>query len=88
MPSSPLLSVEQAGVWKPAPGAYGYALATCGVDAADTMLVAVHPWDTHGARSAGLAAAWINRGGGRYPDYFLPPDLEVASLLHLANRLR
>jgi 2-haloacid dehalogenase len=81
------LSVEQAGVWKPAAGAYAYALTACAVGPADAMLVAAHPWDTDGARRAGLAAAWINRGGGRYPDYFLPPDLEVASLLHLADRL-
>jgi 2-haloacid dehalogenase len=82
------LSVEQAGVWKPAAGAYAYALAACEVDAADAMLVAAHPWDTDGAQRAGLASAWINRGSGRYPDYFLPPDLEVASLRHLAIRLR
>jgi 2-haloacid dehalogenase len=81
------LSVEQAGVWKPAPGAYAYAISACEINAADAMLVAAHPWDTDGAHRAGLASAWINRGGGRYPDYFLPPDLEAASLLHLADRL-
>jgi 2-haloacid dehalogenase len=82
-----LLSVERAGVWKPAIGAYVYALAACEVDPVDAMLVAAHPWDTDGARRAGLASAWINRGGGRYPDYFLPPDLEAASLLRLADQL-
>ncbi len=40
-----LLSVEEAGVWKPAAGAYAYALAECDVDPMDAMLVAVHPWD-------------------------------------------
>jgi 2-haloacid dehalogenase len=82
------LSVEQAGLWKPAPGAYAYALETCGVDPMDAMLVAAHPWDTDGASRAGLATAWINRTGGRYPDYFRPPDLEAASLRQLAERLR
>jgi 2-haloacid dehalogenase len=82
------LSVEQAGIWKPAPGAYTYALTACRVDPMDAMLVAVHPWDTDGASRAGLAAAWINRSGGRYPQYFRPPDLEAASLLHLADQLR
>jgi 2-haloacid dehalogenase len=82
------LSVEQAGVWKPAAGAYGYAMAACDVEPADAMLVSVHPWDTDGGHRAGLAAAWINRADGRYPGYFLPPDLEAASLLHLADRLR
>ena len=81
------LSVEQAGVWKPAPGAYAYALEHCGVEAADAMLVAVHPWDTDGARRAGLPSAWVNRVGGPYPAYFLTPSLDVVSLLDLALQL-
>jgi len=53
--------VEQAGIWKPAPGAYAFALETCGVDPMDAMLVAAHPWDTDGATRAGLAAAWTTQ---------------------------
>jgi 2-haloacid dehalogenase len=52
------------------------------------MLVAVHPWDTDGARRAGLRSAWVNRDGGTFPAHFGPPDLEVASLVALAERLR
>jgi len=81
------LSVEQADIWKPVPGAYGYALEQCGVRAGDAMLIAVHPWDTDGARRAGLASAWLNRGGSRYPAYFLSPTLEAPSLLDLAQQL-
>lgn len=83
-----LLSVEDAGVWKPAAGAYAYALAECGVDPKDAMLVAMHPWDIDGARRAHLATAWVNRTGARYPAYFTAPDLEVASLAELADTLR
>lgn len=83
-----LLSVEDAGIWKPAAGAYGYALAECGVEPEDAMLVAVHPWDTDGARRADLAAAWVNRAGVRFPSYFWAADLEVASLIELADALR
>jgi len=82
-----LLSVEQAGIWKPAAGAYDYALGECGVDAEDAMLVAVHPWDIDGAARAGLGTAWINRTGGRYPAYFAAPDLSVASLPELAREI-
>ena len=81
------VSVEQAGIWKPDRRAYTYALRQCNVDAADAMLVAVHPWDTDGARRAGLSAAWVDRIGSSYPDYFLPADLNVRSLLDLATRL-
>ncbi len=82
-----LLSVEDAGRWKPAPEAYAYALQQCGVDAADAMLVAVHPWDIDGASRAGLGTAWLNRTGGPYPEYFKAPDLRVVSLPDLAEQL-
>ena len=82
-----LLSVEDAVAWKPAADAYAYALETCGVDPMDAMLVAVHPWDIDGAARAGLATAWINRPGGRYPEHFTTPDLAPRSLRDLAEQL-
>jgi 2-haloacid dehalogenase len=51
------------------------------------LLVAVHPWDIHGAARAGLSTAWINRRGGPYPDYFLAPDHTVSALDELAAAL-
>ena len=83
-----LLSVEQAGAWKPAARAYAYALEQCEVDPMDAMLVAVHPWDIDGAARAGLATAWIDRTGGPYPEYFRAPDLAPRSLVELADQLR
>jgi len=82
-----LLSVEDAGVWKPAPGAYAYAAQQCGVEPIDLMLVAVHPWDIDGAHRAGLGTAWINRTGATYPDYFAAPTLEATSVRRLATLL-
>ena len=82
-----LLTVDDAGRWKPAPEAYANALQQCGVDPQDAMLVAVHPWDIDGASRAGLATAWLNRTGGPYPEYFRAPDLSVASLPDLADQL-
>jgi 2-haloacid dehalogenase len=82
-----LLSVEDAGVWKPAPGAYAYAAQQCGVEPVDLMLVAVHPWDIDGAHRAGLDTAWINRTGATYPDYFARPTLQATSMRHLAKLL-
>lgn len=83
-----LLSVDAAGVWKPAPGAYAYALSECGVDAHEAMLIAVHPWDIHGASRAGLATGWLNRSGENYPSHFQPADLQASTLGGLAERLR
>ena len=83
-----LLTVEDAGRWKPAPEAYAYALHQGGVDARDAMLVAVHPWDIDGASRAGLASAWVNRDGRPYPAYFRGPDIRAASSSDLAEQLR
>lgn len=82
-----LLSVQDAPAWKPALPAYQYALDVCGVAAGDAMLVAVHPWDIHGASQAGLRTAYVNRNGTPYPTFFDSPDVEVTSLTDLASRL-
>ncbi len=82
-----VLSVEQAGVWKPAPGSYAHAARECGVEPAEMLLVAVHPWDVDGAIRAGLAGCWIDRTGVPYPSYCHEPTLTVASLPELAQRL-
>jgi 2-haloacid dehalogenase len=83
-----LLSVEDAARWKPARAAYDYAVQECRERADRMLLVAVHPWDIHGAMAAGLRAAWINRSGGGYPSYFTRPDLQAPSLPDLAAQLR
>ena len=83
-----LLSVADAPLWKPDRRAYGYALDTCHVEAEDAMLVAVHPWDTHGAAVAGLRTAYVSRSGAPYPrDTMRRPELTVGSLTDLAARL-
>jgi 2-haloacid dehalogenase len=82
-----LLSVQDAPAWKPAAAAYRYAMDVCGAEAAESMLVAVHPWDIHGAHRAGLATAFINRAGVRYPGFFARPDIEAATLVELAHTL-
>lgn len=82
-----LLSVEQAPIWKPGRAAYEYAARQCGVEPARLLLVAVHPWDIHGAAHAGLRTAWVNRDGARYPAYFAPPTHTVSALTQLVAAL-
>ncbi|MGH3811341.1 MAG: haloacid dehalogenase type II [Pseudonocardiaceae bacterium] len=82
-----LLSVEDAGVWKPAAAAYEYAARACDTSLTDMLLVAVHPWDIDGAARTGMRTAWIDRTGARYPDYFTPPTHTVTTLGQLAYRL-
>jgi 2-haloacid dehalogenase len=80
-----LLSVEDAGAWKPSPVAYQYAAKQCGVPPEELLLVAVHPWDVDGARRAGLQSAWVNRSDGPFPAIFTEPTYTVASLDEIAE---
>ncbi|SDS32463.1 2-haloacid dehalogenase [Brevibacterium sandarakinum] len=82
-----LLSVEDAPAWKPAAAAYHYAVLTCSAEPSEMMLVAVHPWDIHGAARAGLQTAWLNRSGASYPNCFSPPDNTVTDLTDLSSVL-
>lgn len=82
-----LLSVEDVGVWKPAGAAYRHALDVCGVDPDRAALVAVHPWDIHGAARAGLGTVYLDRRRTPYPAFFASPDLTVESLEELATAL-
>lgn len=82
-----VLSVEEAGVWKPAPGSYAYAARELGVDPSEVVLVAVHPWDVDGAARAGCRSAFLNRSAGPYPAHLRAPDHVVASVGELADML-
>jgi len=87
-----VLSVDDAPAWKPARAAYEYAARALAVAPREVMLVAVHPWDIHGAAQAGLQTAWLNRTPGAdlgraYPGYFAEPSVTIRSLTELADRL-
>ncbi len=82
-----ILSIDAVRRWKPAPETYRYAADTCGVAPGAMVLAAVHPWDIDGARRAGLAGAWIDRHGARYPPAMYPPSVTVANLISLADAL-
>lgn len=84
---SRFLSVQDAPRWKPAREAYDYAGRETGQTVDRLLLVAVHPWDIHGANAAGLKTAWINRTGASYPSYFTGPDIEAEDLVALAGQL-
>lgn len=82
-----LLSVEDADAWKPARAAYAHAAQTCAVPASQMLLVAVHPWDIHGAHQAGMRTGWIARQPIPYPGYFSAPDLQAPDLASLARQI-
>jgi len=77
------LSVEAVDAWKPHRSTYEHALARLSVTAADAALVAVHPWDLHGARAAGLVTVHLDRDGAPWPSVLTPPDHCVRTLTEL-----
>ena len=81
-----LLTVEGRTPWKPAPAAYLDAVARTGTTG-PAYLVAVHPWDVHGAAEAGLSTAWVNRAELPYPAHFTPPTVTVAAIGELVRHL-
>ena len=85
---SHLLSVEDTSLWKPAEQAYRLASEASGLALEQLLLVAVHPWDIHGAARAGMRTAWINRTGEPYPTYFLAPDFTVNAVSELVDAIR
>jgi 2-haloacid dehalogenase len=78
-----LLSVEEAGVFKPDAAVYRLASDRLGVWPGELLFVSSNGWDVHGAKVAGLPVAWCNRTG--QPRERLPetPDAVVASLAEL-----
>jgi 2-haloacid dehalogenase len=79
--------VSEAGRWKPAPEPYEHACRTLGVAPGAAVLIAVHPWDVHGAKCAGLLGAWLDRHGDPYPSVFLAPDASASELPALVDQL-
>lgn len=84
---SRILSVQSIGHWKPQPEPYRYAANEAAVEPSRLALVAVHPWDLHGAPSAGLVTGWVNRTGRTFPAVFAHPHVQAPSLDGVVERL-
>lgn len=81
-----VVSVDEVRRWKPRPEIYLHAAKRAGVEPARLALAATHPWDIHGAKSAGLMGAYVARGKP-YPSSMTAPDLAGESLLEVAEKL-
>lgn len=82
-----VISVEDVRLWKPAPGVYSYALQRIGQPAENVALVAVHAWDCHGARQAGLTTGWASCLERYFPQAFQRPDVVGGDLVEVAQGL-
>jgi 2-haloacid dehalogenase len=78
------ISVEDVRAYKPARRPYEYAAHLLGRPIGALRLISSNPFDVIGAKSAGLATAWIDRGTGVFDPIGAPPDMTVAGLTELA----
>lgn len=82
-----VLSVADAGAWKPPPRVYEHALGAIVRPPDEVALVAVHAFDCHGAKNAGLTTGWAARMEGHYAEVFTPPDVSGNDLTEVARAL-
>ena len=78
-----VLSVEEAGVYKPHPKVYQLAVDRLGVPAPSIAFQSSNAWDAHAASAFGMKVVWCNRYGQKRERLPGAPDREVKSLAGL-----
>ena len=82
-----VLSVEEAGKFKPHPDAYRVGVRRLGLPADEILFLSSNGWDAYGAAAFGFRVIWCNRAG--LPPERLPgePEAEIRSLAELPDLL-
>jgi 2-haloacid dehalogenase len=80
-----VISVDEAGVYKPSPRVYQLAVDRLGVPASRIAFVSANGWDAAGAKAFGFTTFWINRAGLPVERHAPEPDYCLASLSDVAN---
>lgn len=80
-----IISIQDSGFFKPTPQAYNHAGSVLSKPLSDMRLVAAHDWDTHGALSASMNAAFLARGPMHYNELFQKPDIMGSSMGEIAQ---
>jgi len=81
------LSVESVGKFKPHSDVYAWAAREMKAQPSECMLVAAHGWDVAGAQWAGMRSAFIAREGQQQFPLAGTPEIDVADLSALAQKL-
>jgi 2-haloacid dehalogenase len=80
-----VISVEAAGIYKPAAAVYALVEATTGVPPARVAFVSSNGWDVAGAARFGFATAWVNRTGAPMDRLPHGPARIIPDLTHLES---
>ncbi len=75
-----IISVEDAGIYKPDPRVYRLGVERTGLEAAHIAFVSANAWDVAGAAYFGFTVAWINRFAQQPERLPGAPAAEIATL--------
>ena len=82
-----VISVAEAGAFKPHAATYRTACAVTGVQARQVLFVANHAFDCVGAKASGMRTAFVDRRRRPFGNSKYPPDLVVRDVRELAEVL-
>lgn len=82
-----VLSIEEAGIYKPHPSVYKLAVDSLSIGAQAICFVSANAWDAHGASAFGLKVIWCNRYGQEKEILPGAPDVEVSTLAEIPGIL-
>ncbi|PML92685.1 haloacid dehalogenase type II [Vibrio breoganii] len=82
-----VISVEETESFKPCTDVYHYAASKVERSVEDLRLVATHDWDTHGAITAGMRAAYINRSGALYHPLYKKAEVVADNMQQLVEQI-
>lgn len=82
-----MLSVEEVGIFKPAPAVYDLVEKRLSTSPAETLFVSSNGWDVCSAAAYGFRTAWVNRTGqpldrlDARPDFILQDLTEIPKIV-------
>jgi 2-haloacid dehalogenase len=80
-----VISVEDAGVFKPHPRVYTLAIERLGLDRRAISFQSANAWDAYAASAFGMRVVWCNRQGHSRERLPGGPDFEVKTLAELPS---
>jgi len=80
-----VISIEDAGIYKPSPRVYQLAVDRLGVAKENICFVSSNGWDAMGAAAFGFQVAWVNRAGQKPETLGFPPKAILKDLKGLPD---
>ncbi|MGH1405008.1 MAG: HAD family hydrolase [Rhodomicrobiaceae bacterium] len=82
-----IISVESTGSFKPHEKVYRFAAVKLAEPIENLRLIACHDWDTHGALTAGMKAAYLDRSQTPYNPLYQKTDIKGNTMIEIAKRI-